>query len=416
MDTDQQSRVKIVVLLLVCVLFSMTVAFLLSQQTQVLNRSDYLPRWYAAYRYVTESRSIYDPLNSLDVSSFNHSPSELGEQSSNDLADFNYPAHLLLIVLPFVWLPYPWAFFIWLVIVQVFSIAGIFWLAKIESWPHTPNQLAVFIMMAILFIPSIQNTIWGQFNTISVISLVLVYINLRRQHYALAGVLTLGLTFKPQAMLLTIVFFLIWSLSDRRRWSYALSFGLTGVAAWAFAELIEPGWIASFLEAVRVYNAMNHPMGVLAFLGPGGTVLSFILLSIALLLFVWNRSYLANSIPFAGSLVLSLSIWWMIVPIIGMMNLVVLPLALIWLFSNLEKTRPALYRFALVFYFVLYFLGLAGFIYGLTRPELYGLHIQLSDLAYNVVAPIMTTILAIPLCFASRTLPNINLFRRKEAL
>ena len=375
-----------------------------------------MPRWYAAHQYVAESRSIYDPQNSLEVFSLNHPPSEIRDEETIYPAHFFYPAHLMLLVLPFTALPFPLAFWIWLVLVQIFLIMGIYWLAKTVGWPHTPNQLAIYMMLSIFFIPSIQNTIWGQFNTLSVISLVLVYLFLRRERYALAGVCALGLTFKPQAMLLTIVFLLIWSIADRRRWAFALSFGLACLAAWAFAERIQPSWVGGFLEAVRAYSAIHHPQGVLAALGPSGSVLNILLILLTIGVFVWNRAYPRDSIPFAGTLVLSLSVWWIVVSVLGMMNLVALPLALIWLFAGLEKLRPALYRFALVFYPLLYFLGLAGFLYGLTRPELYGLHTELSELAYKIVAPIVTAILAIPLCFASKPLPNFNLFRRKEAL
>ena len=40
----------------------------------------------------------------------------------------------------------------------------------------------------IIFIPNLQNTIWGQFNTISVLSLSLVYVALRKSKFAVAGI------------------------------------------------------------------------------------------------------------------------------------------------------------------------------------------------------------------------------------
>jgi hypothetical protein len=111
-----------------------------------------------------------------------------------------------------------------------------------------------------------------------------------------------------------------------------------------------------------------------------------------------------------------LSIGWLVVPVVGMMSLVALPLALIWLFANLEKTQPVLYRFALLTYPALYTLGLAGFLYGLSKPELYGLHIDLSGMAYKVAAPILTALLALPSSLSGKTSLNFSFFSHKEAL
>jgi hypothetical protein len=416
MPTDPQSRARIAILLLVCALYSVALAWLLSRQTQVLNRSDFLPRWYAAHKYVAEGRRIYDPQNSLEVFSLNHPPSELKDEPTIYPAHFFYPAHLMLLILPFTLLPFPTAFFVWLTLTQLFLVAAIYWIARAEGWPHTPNQLAVYLMLALFFIPSIQNTIWGQFNTLSAISLALVYLCLRRERYAWAGVFALGLTFKPQAMLLTLAFLLVWSLARRRRWAFALSFGLSGLAAWAFAEWIEPNWVSGFVEAVRAYSAIHHPQGVLSSLGPLGSALNAVLILLAAGVFVWNRNAAPESAAFAGTLLLSLSVWWLTVAVLGMMNLAALPMALIWLFAHLEKARPVLYRLAVYFYPILYVLGLAGFVYGLTRPEWYGLHTVLSELAYKTVAPMAMALLALPLCFAGRPLPIPQFFQRKEAL
>ena len=410
MDQDPQSKAKIVILLLVCLVFSVVFAYILTQQQSVLIRSDYFARWYATQKLVTENRSLYDPQNGREVDSLNGFP--------NDpiAGNFFYPANVALLILPLVGISFPLAHFIWLVVIQSFFIVAILLISRIEKWPHSSNHLAFFLLLSVFFIPSLQNTIWGQFNTISVISLALVYLCLRSHYYGLAGICALGLTLKPQAMLLTIVFLLVWAISGRHRWSFIISLGLVGLAAWGLAEWIEPNWVNKFFDWLQIYTNTYHPQAMLEAFGLSGSVLNILLILFSLGLSVWNRSFPADSAPFAGTLVFSLSIWCLAGAVIGMMNMVALPLALMWLFPYLEKTQPALYRFALIFYLALYFLGLAGFIYGLTRPELYGLHTQLSELAYKIVAPIMTAVLAIPLCLAGRPLPIMNLFRRKEAL
>ena len=410
MDTDQQPGAKIVVLFMVCLVFSVVFAYILTKQRTVLIRSDYFARWYATQKLVTENRSLYDPQNGRDIDSLNGFPND------QIAGNFFYPAYVALIILPLVGISFPLAHFIWVIVIQILLILAILLVSRIEKWPHSSNHLAFFLLLTVFFIPSLQNSIWGQFNTISVISLALLYLGLRSHHYGLAGICALGLTLKPQAMLLTIVYLLVWAISERRRWPFVLSLGLAGLVVWGFAEWIEPNWVNKFLDWLKIYTDTFHPQATLDVFGLSGSVLNTLLILSTLGLFVWNRSFPEDSIPFAGTLVFSLSIWCIVGAVVGMMNMVALPLALTWLLANLERMRPALYRFALIFYLVLYFLGLAGFIYGLSRPELYGLHTQLSELAYKIVAPVMTAILAIPLCIDSRPLPNLNIFRRKEAL
>ncbi len=409
MVADPQSKAKTILLLLVCFLFSVVFAYLLTRQQAVLIRSDYFARWYATQKLVTENRSLYDPQNGKDVDYLNGLPFD------PIAGNFFYPPYLALLILPLAWTSYPLAHFIWLVTIQLFLIAGILYVSRIEAWPRSSNLLAFFVLLSVYFIPNLQNTIWGQFNTISVISLALTYGCLRNHRYGLAGISALGLIVKPQAMLLTMVFLLIWALFERRRWSFILSFGLGVLAAWAIAEWIEPSWVSRFLDWLRIYTNTYHPQGTLAQWGPAGSVVSILLIIISLGVFVWNRASPADSVQFAGTLVLSLSVWWLVSAVLGMMNLVALPLALIWLFANLEKTRPALYRFALLVYPVLYVLGLLGFLYGLSNPDLYGLHTTLSELAYKIVAPILTALLAIPLLITGKTALNPNILHPTEA-
>lgn len=410
MIADSQLRAKTIILLLVGFLFSVAFAYLLTRQQAVLIRSDHFSRWYATNRLVMEGRSLYDPQNGREVVALNRIPTDPIEGS------FFYPAHLMLLTLPLAWMPYPLAHFIWLVAIQLFFIAGIYWISRVEGWPRSPNALAAYLLLAIFFIPNLQNTIWGQFNTLSVIGLALVYLCLCAGRYGLAGVCALSLTFKPQTMLFALVFLLLWAALDRRLWSLILGLGSAMLAAWALAEWLEPNWINSFVRGVRAYNEFHHPAGTLAWVGRADSILYVLLILLLLFFAIWNRKSEPGSIPFAGGLVLSLSIGWIVVPVLGMMNLVALPLALVWLLAGLEKLRPALYRFALRGYLLLYGLGLGGFVYGLARPELYGLHIQLSELVYKIVTPILTVLLSIPLCLSDQLSPNLKLLHRKEAL
>jgi hypothetical protein len=392
---DPKAKEKTIILLAVSCLLSIALAFILSRQTVILIRSDHFSRWYATYKLVTEGRSIYDPENGKEIVSLNQIPTDPIEGT------FFYPAHVLALTLPLVWLPYPIAHFIWLVLIQFFTIFGIFLVWRVKKWPDSPNQFAFFLLLSILFIPNIQNTIWGQFNTLALISLALVYISLIREHYGLAGLFAIGLTFKPQNMLLTLACLLIWALFERRRWAFLLTFSLGCLVAWAFGEWFEPGWMQKFLQGVRAYNAFHTPQGVLSIDGWLGMAIRTSIILIPLALFLGYRDASPDSLPFTTGIVISLGAWWIVVPVLGMMHLVALPLALVLLLASLKKEMPELYRVAAVVFLGLYFLGLVGFIYGLSRPELYGLHIRLSEFFYKTLAPLVLALLAVPLALRS---------------
>jgi len=88
----------------------------------------------------------------------------------------------------------------------------------------------------------------------------------------------------------------------------------------------------------------------------------------------------------------------LIVPIVGMMHVVLLPIAVVLLLSALQEDHPKLHRLAVYGIALLYALGIIGFIWGLSSPELYGKHMTYSEYAYKVAAPIYIILLSLPLC------------------
>jgi hypothetical protein len=95
--------------------------------------------------------------------------------------------------------------------------------------------------------------------------------------------------------------------------------------------------------------------------------------------------------------VFSTGIWWLVVPVIGMMHVVMAPSLFIILADGLLRSRPRLFRPAIAVALALYLLGLAGFLYGLIAPGAYGTHIRLAELIYKAALPTAMVILVIPM-------------------
>jgi hypothetical protein len=89
-----------------------------------------------------------------------------------------------------------------------------------------------------------------------------------------------------------------------------------------------------------------------------------------------------------------------------MMHTVLVPVAVVLVLASLQTEHPKLYRPALYAIALLYLLGIAAFVWGLSSPELYGKHIAWSELAYKVAVPICIGLFSLPLCL--ETQPSLS--------
>jgi hypothetical protein len=67
------------------------------------------------------------------------------------------------------------------------------------------------------------------------------------------------------------------------------------------------------------------------------------------------------------------------------------------LLGGLRKEWSGWFRPAQFIVIAIYLFGLFGFLYGATDPARYGLQIELSELAYKILAPLALAILALRL-------------------
>jgi hypothetical protein len=391
-ENAREEKAKFTILLITCLAFSVAVAYLLSRQPMIRIRSDHYSRWYATYMLVTEHRSLYDPQNGQEIVALNTIPFDPIEGS------FFYPAYLILFTLPLVWIPYFWAHFIWLILIQLFLVLGIWIVFREAQQPISVYLFTIFLFLSMLFIPNLQNTIWGQFNTIAVLGLALVYRFFIKHRYFLAGLLATGLMFKPQEMLLTLGFLVFWAVHKKERRAFIVGFGAGMFILWLLATIFEPDWVHRFIAGVRSYAGYLTPQPVIQLHGNLAWFFWLIVGLFIIWIFFGNRSASPESTTFAGLLVLSLGAWWLMVPVLGMMHLVAFPIALLLLWINFKRALPHFSGFVVWTFLILYVLGLIGFVYGLVSPDSYGIHILLAELAYKQIAVILLVLLTLPFC------------------
>jgi hypothetical protein len=145
-------------------------------------------------------------------------------------------------------------------------------------------------------------------------------------------------TIKPQLAWPMVLWLLLWAISDwkaRRR----LVFGFTAPmgALLIAAELVLPGWIKMFLEAIRQYHQYTHNESVLDQLVdwlPGsheGEVLA-VIACLASALLLWKlRKDAPGSTGFAGALAVVLALTVLVVPMYAPYNQVLLLPAILFL-------------------------------------------------------------------------------------
>ncbi len=386
-------RQKLIILAVIGLLIMVGFAFFLNKSVE-FNRlySDLFLRWHATTKLLDEGRNLYDPQNATEMweIAFGHNP--WGYETN-----FFYPAHLLIFIAPLALLPYQTAHFIWTIMIQFFYMAGLLLAIRIYNWPSRSNTIAAFMGLAFLSLPYIFHTIWGQFNTIAMLGLVLTYLALREDRYALAGALAVSLTFKPQNDLLVLVFLLLWSLWRRERWWFVAGFGIAGAVCWAIAEILQPGWVFAFLASLGNYTTIRSAMDTL---WNPGQIMSILLVLFSLGIFFWKRDAAPKSSAFAGCLMLSMAVWALIVPIFGWVHSVFLMTAVVWLIPLWRKHFAAYRNYPILVFIFLYILGWVGFFLGNLTG---GNQLDWVETGYKVLMPLSIFIFSLPLCFQSES-------------
>lgn len=373
---------KALMLALFCLVVISASAWIINQFPELTLKSDFFVRWYAIDRLYHEGRNLYDEQNGNDVDEMVHGPGAVDTGM-----DFYYPAHILLFIGPLGLLSYKTANLIWLICIQLLFIAGLAIMMRVRKWPSTMNQATVFLLAAIFAVPTYQHLIYGQFNTIGILSLSLVYLALDRERYGLAGIFSIGLTLKPQAHILTLVLLFLWIITNRKRWRFLFSFATVMFVAWLLTELFQSGWVSDFIQSARRYSDLPSVADII---WNPNQALTAILILVSIFIFWRNRDTKVQSSAFCGTLALSLAVWSIVYPFAFTFHTLILILAIILVASNYRSYFPNLYRPLMIILAVLYFVGWIGVV--LASPNLFGL------IAYVTVLPIVIIITALPLC------------------
>lgn len=378
---------KFIILGLLGLFYSMAVAYVISIVPDQQYRDDFYPRWYASQQLIQNGRSLYDPQNTLDL--FVITPWTEANQS------FYYPAYTFFLTGPLSLLPYVPARILWTVLGMWLVWLSILILAYTGDQPSlSVNRMTGLLVLVTLSVPFFQHIVHAQFNGIGLFALALVYRQLYRQRYFLAGLLAAGLLFKPQTMLLPIAVLLIWTLFKPERRIFWLGLGAMSFLFWLGAELFERQWVSKLLNSLNTYSEITP---VLAWLMLPNWLTRAILLALTGWFVAKNRNCSAQSPAFLGLLVWVICLNALLVPIYGMLHMVVIGALVVMLFNAYLPINKLYAEWVWWASIGLIVVSLMSFIVLLLLVGPSGLHITIAELFYREAIPIAAALAAIPL-------------------
>ena len=309
------------------------------------NLSDLYPRWLGARELLQHHRNPYSPEITLEIQR-GYYGRPLDPARPNDPKDeqgFAYPAYVVFLLAPFTGLSFDTVQvgFRWLLIVLA-GVSVLLWL-KVLRWQVSCWTLTVLILLMVGWLPMVQGIKLQQLSLLVAGMLAACGACLATGGPFFAGALLALATIKPQLAWPLVFFLLMWAtIQWRSRWPFLAGFGLVMLLLLAGAELLLPGWLWMFVDAIGHYHRYTQNQSVLVWLfgAIAGRVIEAACV-LACALCVWRvRAEPATSAAFGRVFGLVLALTVVIVPMFAPYNQVLLaPAILALLLSEIRSAN-----------------------------------------------------------------------------
>ena len=211
--------------------------------------NDFMSRWEGARSFFIDGLSPYSDEASLNIQKriFGRAV-EAGE----DPGLFVYPFYTALLIAPTVFVSYPWASAIWMVVLEVCLVAALLLLLDLYRWRPRPITIALLILWSLGDYYAARGLLLGQPSHVVYLMQIIAIWGLFKSRDGLAGAALAISTIKPQMGYLFVPFLLLWALRARR-WRFIGMFtGVFGVLM-LISFILEPAWFGDWLAQVRLY-------------------------------------------------------------------------------------------------------------------------------------------------------------------
>lgn len=231
---------------------------------------DLYPLWLTAREAQTAHRDPYsvEMTRRIQTGLFGR-PLDSGNASDplSDYRQFAYPAFADLILWPVGYLDFRQIRWLLAVLLPGLTIASIWFWFKALDWKTKSVWFAIFVVLALTSYQLLEPFFAEQPGLIVGFFLAAGAYALRNNRLSLAGVLSTLTLIKPQMTALLLFYFLVWSLTDRRRarfWQASLAVGFVLMAG---SLWIWPHWLHGWITTLLGYHRYATPPLIIVLFG-----------------------------------------------------------------------------------------------------------------------------------------------------
>ena len=220
------------------------------------NLSDLYPRWLGARELLLNKRDPYDEEVTTDIQKglWGRKIDTRNPNDPRDEARFAYPLYVVFLLAPTIGLPFPFVQALFVGFALIASVVSVWCWVYVTGTGRRTFYTVVASMLLVGSWPyvlalNLQQPVLIVFALVSVAMMAITTGAL-----AAAGPLLALAMIKPQAAAPIILWLFIWAVADwRHRKALIVSFGLSFATLLAGAELLLPGWIWEWREAILAY-------------------------------------------------------------------------------------------------------------------------------------------------------------------
>ena len=233
------------------------------------NLSDLYPRWIGARELLLHGRNPYSAEVSREaqLGYYGRALDPLRPNDPKDEQGFAYPVYVVFFLAPTIFLPFGMVRGIYVAALWMTSAASVWLWMKALRWRRPPATLIAVVVLAMGSFPFIQGIKLQQLTLLVAGMLAASIAALIAGYFMLAGFLLALCTIKPQLVWLIALWLIAWSLTNwRQRQRFGWTFAITMTALLLGAQIVLPGWVGDFWQALHNYHQYTHNQSILSWL------------------------------------------------------------------------------------------------------------------------------------------------------
>lgn len=218
--------------------------------------NDFLVHWMGTRSLIKDGISPYSDEVAVKIQTFAYGHAAQPGEHELRVA---YPLYSTALFAPFALInDFTLARAVWMTVLEVGLILGVFLSLRTLRWKPTPLMLALLLLFAIFWYHGLRPLINGNAVILVMLGLVGGFLAIKNNADELAGVLFAFTTIKPQVVVLVLAFVFFWGMVNRRYRLVGWMAGTVFLLA-VSAALIVPDWIVQNLREVMLYPGYNPP-------------------------------------------------------------------------------------------------------------------------------------------------------------